>query len=141
MNKKMWKLIWFGVPLTKIVYAYIAYTNRKEIDNSFQLLNVLILFIGLITCTISILLSKKIYHKDFYENKLVKALAASQRSPKLDEVFYFYWMLLGLAESAAVFGFVQFILTGNLVVGCILYAFTFIAWAFNYPSEKEEDEQ
>lgn len=141
MNKKLWKLFWWCVPLTKVVYAYLAYTNRKEIDNSFQLLNVLILFIGLITCTISILLSKKIYHKDFYENKLVKALAASQRSPKLDEVFYFYWMLLGLAESAAVFGFVQFIITGNLIVGCILYAFTFIAWAFNYPSDMEEDEQ
>ena len=36
MNKKMFKLIWFGFPLTKIVYAFLAYSNRKEINNSFE---------------------------------------------------------------------------------------------------------
>lgn len=142
MNKKFWKLIWFGVPLTKIVYAYIAYTNQKTIDNSFQLVSLLILFIGLLTCTISILLSKKIYKKSFYENKIVKALMGSQKNTNdTSAIFFLYTMLLGLAESAAVFGFVQFIITGNLIVGIILYAFCLIAWAFNYPSVKKEDEE
>ena len=142
MNKKLWKLIWFGIPLTKIVYAYIAYTNHKPIDNSFQLVSLLILFIGLITCIVSILLSKKIYKKSFYENKFIKSLIGSQKNA--DEsftIFYLFTMLIGLAESAALFGFVQYIITGNLIVGIILFVFSLIAWAFNYPSQKEEDEQ
>ena len=55
-------------------------------------------------------------------------------------VFYLFTMLLGLAETAALFAFVQYILTGNLIVGCILYAFSLTAWAFNYPSDMKEDE-
>ncbi len=142
MNKKMWRLIWFGVPLTKVVYAYIAYTSRKEINNSFQMLSLIILFIGLISSIISILLSKKIYKKSFYDSKIVNALMGSQRkSDDTFAIFYLFTMLLGLAEASALFGFVQFIITGNLIVGIILYAFSLLAWAFNYPSVKEEDEQ
>ncbi len=142
MNKKLWKLIWFGVPLTKVVYAVLAYTSRKEIDNSFQMLSLLILFIGLITCIVSILLSKKIYKKSFYENKFIKSLIGSQKNA--DEsftIFYLFTMLLGLAEASALFGFVQFIIRGNLIVGIILYAFSLLAWAFNYPSVKENDDE
>ena len=142
MNKKLWKLIWFGVPLTKVVYAYLAYTTQKEIDNSFQMLSLIILFIGLICGIISILLSRIIYKKSFYENKIVKALMGSQRnSNDISAIFYLFTMSLGLAESAALFGFVQYIITGNLIVGIILYAFSLLAWAFNYPSVKEEDEE
>ena len=141
MNKKMWKLIWFGAPFTKVIYAYLAYANQKDIDNSFQMLSLLILLIGLISCSICILLSKKIYQKSFYESKLVKNLVGTQKNAKSDPVFYLYIMLLGLAESAALFGFVQYLLTGNLIVGFILYGFCFIAWAFNYPADFEEDEQ
>ena len=142
MNKKMWKLIWFGVPLTKVVYAYIAYTSRKEIDNSFQMLSLIILFIGLICSIISILLSRIIFKKSFYENKIVKTLMGSQRnSNDISAIFYLFTMSLGLAESAALFGFVQYIITGNLIVGIILYALSLLAWAFNYPYDKEEDEE
>ena len=141
MNKKLLKLIWFGVPLTKVVYAFLAYSNRKEIDNSFQMLSLLILVIGLVACALSILLSRKIYQKSFYENKLVKSLVGNQKN---DDpafiVFYLFTMLLGLAESAAVFAFVQFIITGNLLVSCILYAFSLTSWAFNYPSDMKEEE-
>ena len=141
MNKKLWKLLWFGVPLTKVVYAFIAYSNRKEIDNSFQMVSLLILIIGLITCTLSILLSRKIYQKSFYENKLVKMLTGNLKyNNESFSVFYLFTMLLGLAESAALFAFVQYILTGNLIVGCILYVFSLTAWAFNYPSDMKEDE-
>ncbi len=142
MNKKLWKLLWFGVPLTKMVYAFLAYSNRKEIDNSFQMVSLLILIIGLITCTLSILLSRKIYQKNFYENKLVKMLTGNLKyNNESFSVFYLFTMLLGLAETAALFAFVQYILTGNLIVGCILYAFSLTAWAFNYPSDIKEDEQ
>ncbi|MCR5188531.1 MAG: hypothetical protein K6C97_06310 [Treponema sp.] len=142
MNKKLWKLIWFGVPLTKVVYAYLAYTSRKEIDNSFQILSLLILLIGILTCTISILISRKIYKKSFYDNKIVKALMGSQiKSDDASTIFYLFTMLLSLAEAAAVFGFVQYIITGNLIVGIILYAFSLLAWAFNYPSVKENDDE
>ena len=142
MNKKLWKLLWFSVPLTKVVYAFIAYSNRKEIDNSFQMVSLLILIIGLITCTLSILLSRKIYQKSFYENKLVKMLTGNLKyNDESFSVFYLFTMLLGLAESAALFAFVQYILTGNLIVGCILYVFSLTAWAFNYPSDMKEDEQ
>ena len=141
MNKKLWKLLWFGVPLTKVVYAFLAYSNRKEIDNSFQMVSLLILIIGLITCTLSILLSRKIYQKNFYENKLVKMLTGNLKyNNESFSVFYLFTMLLGLAETAALFAFVQYILTGNLIVGCILYAFSLTAWAFNYPSDMKEDE-
>ena len=141
MNKKLWKLIWFGVPLTKVVYAFLAYSNRKEIDNSFQMVSLLILIIGLITCTLSILLSRKIYQKSFYENKLVKSLIGSPRNMVgSDSIFVLFTMLIGLAETAAVFALVQFIITGNLLVGCILYVFSLIAWAFNYPSDMKEEE-
>lgn len=142
MNKKFWKLIWFGVPLTKVVYAYLAYSTQKEIDNSFQMLSLIILLIGITTCTISILLSRKIYKKTFYDNKIVKVFMGSQKkSDDSSAIFYLFTMLLGLAETAAVFAFVQFIITGNLIVGIILYAFSLLAWAFNYPSVKEEDEE
>ena len=142
MNKKFWKLIWFGVPLTKVVYAYLAYSTQKEIDNSFQMLSLIILLIGITTCTISILLSRKIYKKSFYDNKIVKVFMGSQKkSDDSSAIFYLFTMLLGLAETASVFAFVQFILTGNLIVGIILYAFSLLAWAFNYPSVKKEDEE
>ncbi len=142
MNKKLWKLIWFGVPFTKVVYAYLAYTSRKEIDNSFQILNLLILLIGILTCTISILISRKIYKKSFYDNKIVKTMMGTQKNADdSSTIFYLYTIMLGLAESAALFGFVQYIITGNLIVGIILYAFSLLAWAFNYPSVKEEDEE
>ena len=142
MNKKFWKLIWFGVPLTKVVYAYLAYSTQKEIDNSFQMLSLIILLIGITTCTISILLSRKIYKKSFYDNKIVKVFMGSQKkSDDSSAIFYLFTMLLGLAETASVFAFVQYIITGNLIVGIILYAFSLLAWAFNYPSEKEEDEE
>ncbi len=141
MNKKLWKLLWFCVPLTKVLYAFLAYSNRKEIDNSFQMVSLLILIIGLITCTLSILLSRKIYQKNFYENKLVKMLTGNLKyNNESFSVFYLFTMLLGLAETAALFAFVQYILTGNLIVGCILYAFSLTAWAFNYPSDIKEDE-
>ena len=141
MNKKLWKLIWFGVPLTKVVYAFLAYSNRKENDNSFQMLSLLVLIIGLATCALSILLSRKIYQKNFYENKLVKSLVGNQKNDNPSFiVFYLFTMLLGLAESATVFAFVQFIITGNLLVGCILYIFSLTAWAFNQPSDIKEDE-
>lgn len=142
MNKKFWKLIWFGVPLTKVVYAYLAYSTQKEIDNSFQMLSLIILLIGITTCTISIFLSRKIYKKSFYDNKIVKVFMGSQKkSDDSSAIFYLFTMLLGLAETASVFAFVQYIITGNLIVGIILYAFSLLAWAFNYPSEKEEDEE
>ena len=141
MNKKMMKLIWFGVPLTKIIYAFLAYSNHKEIDNSFQMLSLLILIIGLIACILSIVLSKKIYQKNFYENKFVKSLAGNYRnSGNKNTIFVLFTMLLGLAETAALFAFVQFIITGNLIVGAILYAFSLTAWICNYPSDIEEDE-
>lgn len=141
MNKKLWKLIWFGVPFTKVVYAYLAYTSRKEIDNSFQILNLLILLIGILTCTISILISRKIYKKSFYDNKIVKTMMGTQKNADdSSTIFYLYTIMLGLAESAALFGFVQYIITGNLIVGIILYVFSLLAWAFNYPSEKEDNE-
>ena len=142
MNKKLWKLLWFGVPLTKVVYAFLAYSNRKEINNSFQMVSLLFLIIGLITCTLSILLSRKIYQKNFYENKLVKMLTGNLKyNNESFSVFYLFTMLLGLAETAALFAIVQYILTGNLIVGCILYACSLTAWAFNYPSDMNEDEQ
>lgn len=139
MNKKMFKLIWFGFPLTKIVYAFLAYSNRKEINNSFEVLSLLMMLLGLITCTVSIILSKKIYQKNFFENKVVKALAGN-KADNTFTIYYLFSMLLGLAETAALFGFVQYLLTGNLIVGCILYVFCFIAWAFNYPSDRDEAE-
>ena len=142
MNKKLWKLLWFGVPLTKVVYAFLAYSNRKEIDNSFQMLSLLILIIGLTACTLSILLSRKIYQKSFYENKLVKSfIGSTKNADDSSSVFVLFTMLIGLAETAVLFAFVQYILTGNLIVGCILYAFSLTAWAFNYPSDMKQDEQ
>ena len=142
MNKKLWKLIWFGAPLTKVVYAFLAYSNRKEIDNSFQMVSLLVLIIGLAACALSILLSRKIYQKNFYENKLVKSLIGSPRNMVgSDSIFVLFTMLIGLAETAALFAFVQYILTGNLIVGCILYVFSLTAWAFNYPSDMKEEEQ
>lgn len=96
MNIKMWKLIWFGAPFTKVIYAYLAYANQKDIDNSFQMLSLLILLIGLISCSISILLSKKIYQKSFYESKLVKNLVGTQKKCKIRSSFlslyYVTWL-------------------------------------------------
>ena len=57
MNKKFFKLLWFGFPLSKLVYAYIAYMNIKEINNSLEMINLLFMFIGIITCFTSIIFS------------------------------------------------------------------------------------
>ncbi len=144
-NNTLFKLIWFGFPVTKIVYAYLAYSNQKEINNSFQMLSLVFLLIGLTTSCISMLLSKKIYKKSFYENKIVSSFlsrqAASNEDTALSAIFSLFAMLLGLAESAALFGFVQYIMTGNLIVTGILFAFCFIAWIFNYPSKQDSEEE
>ena len=68
---------------------------------------------------------------------------SSKDFPSEATVFNLFVMLLGLAESAALFGFVQFLLTGNLIAGIILFALCFIAWLFNYPTinEGRDDEE
>ena len=98
--------------------------------------------IGIIACAVSIFLSKKIYKKSFLENKTVSMFVGSRASDNESKTFVLFSMLLGLAESAAVFGFVQYIITGNLIAGIVLYVFSFVAWLFNYPfaAESEEDE-
>ena len=144
-NKTHFKLIWFGFPVTKLVYAYLAYSNQKEINNSFQMLSLAFLLIGLTTSCVSMLLSKKIYKKSFYENKIVTSFlsrqATSNEDASMSALFSLFAMLLGLAESAALFGFVQYIMTGNLIVAGILFAFCFIAWIFNYPSNQDSEEE
>ena len=143
MKNSLFKIIWFAFPLTKLVYAYLAYTQNKGINNSFELINILLIAMGVLTSLISILLSRKIYQKSFYENKIVSALFGktaffgntmfSKDSSSETIVFSLFSMLLGLAECAALFGFVQFLLTGNLIAGIILFALCFVAWLFNYP--------
>jgi len=144
MKKQLFKLIWFGFPLSKLIYAYIAYSNHKEINNSFQMLSLAFLLIGITTSCLSMLLSKKIYKKSFYENKIVTSFlsrqAATNEDTSMSAIFSLYTMLLGLAESAALFGLVQYIMTGNLIVAGILFAFCFIAWILNYPSYQETEE-
>ena len=143
----MFKIIWFAFPLTKLVYAYLAYTQNKVINNSFELTSILLVAIGAIACLISIIFSRKIYQKRFYENKIVSAFfgktVSSKDFPNETVVFNLFAMLLGLAETAALFGFVQFLLTGNLVAGIILFALCFVAWLFNYPTinEGRDDEE
>ena len=139
MKSTVFKLIWFAFPLTKVVYAYLAYSNSVKVNNSFSPVSLLLLLIGFITCTVSILLSKKIYKKTFYENKIVKTFFCKPNSDEKTTIFGLFAVLLGLAEDAALFGFVQYIITGNLIVGIILFAFCFIAWLFNYPKAIEND--
>ena len=145
MKSSFFKLIWFCFPLTKVVYAYIAYSNQKEINNSFEIVNLLLLVIGITTCIVSILLSKIIYKKSFYENKIVTSILGNNvnvhESGNMMLIFTLFVMLLGLAESAALFGFVQYFITGNIIVGIILFASCFIAWLFNYPANQENAER
>lgn len=141
MKKNLYKLIWFGFPLTKLVYAYLAYTQNKEINNSLELINLLFMLIGITTCLISIIFSKKIFQKNFYESKIIKAFMGNKNADDIYSKFPLYTMMLGLAESAALFGFVQFIITGNLITGAMLFALCFIAWLFNYPSNIESEEE
>lgn len=135
MNKKFFKLLWFGFPLSKLVYAYIAYMNIKEINNSLEMINLLFMFIGIITCFTSIFFSKKIFQDNFSENKILKAFIGTKNADELSTKFALYTMMLGLAETSALFGLVQFIITGNLIAGAMMFGFCFIAWLFNYPSE------
>ena len=139
MNSAVFKLIWFAFPVTKAVYAYLAYSNPIKVNNSFSPVSLLMLLFGFITCTVSILLSKKIYKKSFYENKIVKTFLSKPNSDEKKTIFNLFAMMLGLAENAALFGFIQYIITGNLIVGIILFAFCFIAWLFNYPKAIEND--
>lgn len=145
MKKNLFKLIWFGFPLSKLVYAYIAYSSHKEINNSFQMLSLLLLLIGIASSCISMFLSKKIYKKSFYENKIVSSFLGKPTPDNEDSLmstaFTLFTMLLGLAESAALFGLIQYIMTGNLIVAGLLFAFCFIAWIFNFPSNQETEEE
>ena len=125
MKKSLFKLVWFVFPLTKLVYAYLAYSQHKEINNAFELTSILLMGIGIIACAVSIFLSKKIYKKSFLENKAVSMFVGSRASDNESKTFVLFSMLLGLAESAAVFGFVQYIITGNLIAGIVLYVFCF----------------
>ena len=145
MKSIYYKLIWWGFPLTKVIYAYLAYLQQKEINNSFNTTSLLLMIIGIIACAVSIFLSRKIYEKKFYESKIAKTFSTnimSRNKPDSKSIIYtLFIMLLGLAESSALFGFVQFILTGNLLAAVILFAFCFIAWLFNYPKEIEEEKE
>lgn len=140
MKSIYFKLIWWGFPLTKVIYAYLAYSQQKKINNSFNPVSLMLMILGIITATVSILLAKKIYDKSFYENKILRAFTNHNRinneADNLSVIFNLFIMLLGLAESSALFGFVQFIITGNLLVAIILYTFCFTAWLFNYPQKK-----
>ncbi|MBO4386221.1 MAG: hypothetical protein J5817_04300 [Treponema sp.] len=140
MNSAVFKLIWFAFPVTKAVYAYLAYSNPIKVNNSFSPVSLLMLLFGFITCTVSILLSKKIYKKSFYENKIVKTFLSKPNSDEKTTIFNLFAMMLGLAENAALFGFIQYIITGNLIVGIILFAFCLIAWLFNYPKASRQDD-
>ena len=145
MKSSLFKLIWFCFPLTKVVYAYIAYSNQKEINTSFEIVNLLLMIMGIVACIISIFLSKRIYKKSFYENKIVTSLLGinvpTNESGNMMRNFTLFVMLLGFAESAALFGFVQYVITGNIIVGIILFASCFIAWLFNYPKNQENQKE
>ncbi len=112
MRKALFKIIWFSFPLTKLVYAYLAYTQNKGINNSFELTTILLMAVGIITCLISIILSGKIYQKSFYEGKIVSTFFGNAVSGKDSSgetiIFNLFSMLLGLAECSALFGFIQF---------------------------------
>ena len=141
MNIKTWRLIWLGSPLTKVVYAFLAYREGKEINNSFEMISVALMIFGIICSVLSIALAKNMYKKDFYEKKIVKAFVQRQiKGEDISPIFFLFTTALGLSECAALYGFVQYLLTGNLLAGCILFACCFIAWAFNYPSGIEDDE-
>ena len=142
MKQNLFKLVWFVFPLTKLVYAFLAYSQHKAINNAFELTRILLMGIGIIACAVSIFLSKKIYKKSFLENKTVSMFVGNRASDNESKTFALFTMLLGLAESASLFGFVQYLLTGNLIAGIVLYVFCFVAWLFNDPSaqEPEEDE-
>ena len=114
-QNQLFKLIWFVYPLTKLVYAYIAYSSHTEIDNSFQTLCLIFLLIGIASSCISMFLSKKIYKKSFYENKIVSTFLGNKASNREATTFTLFTMLLGLAESTALFGLVQYLMTGDLI--------------------------
>ena len=141
MKKNLFKLVWFVFPLTKLVYVFLAYSQHKEINNAFELTSILLMGIGIIACAVSIFLSKKIYKKSFLVNKTVSMFVGSRASDNESKTFALFTMLLGLAESAALFGFVQYLLTGNLIAGLILLVFCLVAWLFNYPSSQESEEE
>lgn len=144
MKSKYFKLFWVLFPVTKIVYGYLVYSFEISINNSFNIMSLTLLIIGIIDCLISIFLSKKIYKSSFYNGKFVKRLLLNRSNNNLQNHIYFkfnlFITLLGLTETAALFGLVQYLITGNLIVCGILFSFCIISWLFNYPSIKEIEE-
>jgi len=144
MKKIFFKIFWYVFPLTKLVYAYVAYSSGEIVNNTFEIISLLLLFIGTIDCLLSIYLSKKIFKKGFFENKIFSILFGNHSSNNepnsLIVQFNLFTVVLGLAETAALFGLVQYLITGNLIVISILFGLCIIAWLFNYPNSQEIQE-
>ncbi len=144
IQRKYFKLFWILFPITKIVYGYLIYSYEIKISNSFNILSLTLLIIGIIDCLISMFFSKKIYKTNFYNSKFAKLLLLNRNNDDgqnhIFRKFNLFITLLGLSETAALFGLVQYLITGNLIVCCILFSFYIISWLFNYPNIKEIEE-
>jgi len=141
MNKNLFKLVWFVFPLTKIVYLYIGLSSGVEpTTNGVQGISVLFLLLGICLSIISIYFAQKLNkNSNVTDNKMISTVYKrvinqfSEKDKNLVVLFNVFTVLIGLGETAAMFGLVQYMITGNLVIFLILIGLCIITWINNYP--------
>ena len=134
------KLIWFCSPITKLVYIYLAYIMHIQTNNTFKSLHFVFLCIGIVLTLFSIVLYRKVQNGTISKGVIGRLFLNAVSDDVLKKSFVIYFMILGYAEAAALFGLVQYVITGNLIVGIILFALCFVAWIFNFPQSEGTDE-
>jgi len=141
MNPKLFKLLWFAFPLTKVVYGFLAFNAGVAVRNAeFGEITVVFLSLGTLLSVLSVFLSTKVYgNRDLFDAPIVKTVyrrtfaQLPEEEARVAVFFNLFSSLLGMGELATLLGLVQFLLTGNLYAFAILVALDVIVWGFNYP--------
>ena len=135
-------LAWATVPMTKAGYLFIGLLAVKKYSDEYLPLNFLFLGLGFLCCMASYLFYKKIFsNPKMYENKVVVWFASNTMQNGVPSVGMLRFTLLliglGMAETAATFGLVGFLMTSNLQFFLIMLAMSLLTWAAESPRNRE----
>ncbi len=145
--EKIYNLIWFGFPLTKLTYGFILFQSLEpKIDSAFSFMPPysILAILGVISALAGITLARGFFRSTKI-HQLLKKYQNRDSKEKTRELFLknnfvIYIIGLGLLEDSAIFGLVSSLMSGRnewFFVGASLCLF---GWALSKPNFEALDE-
>ena len=143
--KTLIHLAWGSTVLTKAIYLVIAFYSQTPTDQATSpdpMILVVMGSIGVLGALAGALLSRQIYtNPKIYTSKLAPPVyIAGMRVPNNTaegRLFSYALMCLGMAETAAVFGLVGSLMTGNHAFLYAMIGVSLGSWLLQHPRYRE----